>query len=197
VEPSIGDYAAGIAELQEALDVALGELEVQRTRSEVDARALEMLRREMAEERERMAELEEGLGFYRKMLSSDSQEGLYLHDPELVPGAVPERVAYRIIIQQKAPDFDMVEGELSVEVHGKRGEEDTSYALGDLSEEFGDGAAALHFRYFQSIEGEMDIPEGFAPLEMVLSVRTSKPGKTRVREVYPWALQERLMNVGE
>jgi hypothetical protein len=163
----------------------------------VDARALEMLRQEMAAEQERMAELEEGIGFYRSMLSSDNGEGLYLHNPELAPGAAADRVAYRIIVQHRGRNSDMVEGELSVEVRGTREDEGVSYPLGDLSEEFSHGAVALHFRYFQSIEGEMSMPEGFAPTELLLVARTGKPDKAEVREVYSWELQERLINVGE
>lgn len=197
MRPSVGEYAATIAELEQALDVALGEVEVQRTRNEVESRALEMLRQEMAAGRERMVELEEGLDFYRSMLSADSEEGLYLHSPELVPGAAPDKVAYRFIVQQKAREFDMIEGELSVEVRGEREEGKASYPLAELSEDFEDGLAALHFRYFQAIEGEMSVPEGFAPRELVLVARTSKPGKTEVRKVYPWTLQERLINVGQ
>ncbi|NQX89944.1 MAG: hypothetical protein HRT77_14905 [Halioglobus sp.] len=197
VESSIAGYVSRIAELQGALDVALDELAVQRTHSEVDGRALAMLREQMASERERMAELEESMGLFRSMLSSGNTKGLYLHKPELVPGGAPRRIAFRIIVQQKERDFDTVEGDLSVEVHGRRNNEDTGYSMSELSEVFKDGAAALHFRYFQSIEGEMLVPAGFVPTEIVLVARTRKPVKTQVRAVYPWELQERLINVGE
>lgn len=197
MRPSVGEYAATITELQQTLDVALGEIEVQRTRNEVDAHALEMLRQEMAAARERTAELEEGLGFYRSMLSADNGEGLYLHDPELVPGSAPDRVAYRFIVQQRAREFDRVEGELSVELRGLSGEKKASYPLAELSEDFDPGSATLNFRYFQSIEGELNVPEGFAPGELILVARSSKPKKTEIRKVYPWELQERLINVGE
>ncbi len=197
MRPSFGEYAATITELQQTLDVALGEIEVQRTRNEVDSRALEMLRQEMAVERERAAELEEGLGFYRSMLSSDNGEVLYLHSPELVAGSAPDRVVFRFIVQQRAREFDRVEGELSVEVHGMRGEDATSFPLAELSEDFIAEVAALDFRYFQAIEGEMSLPEGFAPSELILVARTSKPVKTEVRKAYSWEMQERLINVGE
>ena len=43
----------------------------------------------------------------------------------------------------------------------------------------------------------MSVPEGFAPRELILVARSGKPDETEVREVYPWELQERLINVGE
>jgi len=187
-----------VMQLQESLDIALGELEMQRTRNEVDSKALEMLRKDMAAERERTAELEEGLSFYRSMVvSEDPDKWLYLRQPELVPGATPNRVAYRIFVHQKEREFEMVEGELQVEISGKQGIEEVSYPLARLSADFGGGGVALHFRYFQSIEGEMELPEGFVPAEITLVARASKPRAAEVREVYPWLVQERLINVGQ
>ena len=190
--------AAAPEKLQHSLNVALGELDIQRTRNEVDSRALEMLRREMAAERERTAELEEGLSFYRSMVVSDDPEkGFYLRKPELVRGATPDRIAYRIFVHQKEREFEKVEGELRVQVSGMQGVDKASYSLAELSPDFGEEAAALHFRYFQSIEGEMVLPEGFEPEELILVARSSKPRTIEVREVYPWELQERLINVGQ
>ena len=198
VRPSSAAIPKNMRELQQSLDIALGELEIQRTRNEVDSRALEMLRREMAAERERTAELEEGLSFYRSMVVSDDPEkGLYLRKPELVRGVTPDRIAFRIFVNQKEREFEMVEGELRIQVNGRQGPDKASYSLAELSRDFGAEAVPLHFRYFQSIEGEMVLPEGFEPEELILVARASKPRAIEVREVYTWELQERLINVGQ
>ncbi len=187
-----------LSDLREALEVALGELQMQQTRHEVDSRALELVRSQMAAEKERTAELEEGLSFYRGMMVfDDSAKGLNLHQPELVQGDSQGRFSYRIFVQQKEREYEMVEGVLSVDVFGVRGEEELSYPLAELSEEFDEEAAALHFRYFQAIEGELALPEGFVPRGMILEARTSKPRETEVREQFSWELQERFINVGQ
>jgi hypothetical protein len=151
----------------------------------------------MAAEKQRTAELEEGLSFYRSMLVSDEPEkGLDLHEPELIPGDKRGLFAYRIFVQQKDREFEMVEGALTVEVFGIREGEPVSYPLAELSEDFGVDAATLHFRYFQSIEGNLALPEGFLPKGITLAARTSKPRETEISEEYPWELQERFINVG-
>ena len=186
-----------LSDLREALDIALGELQMLRTGHEVDSQAIELLRSEMAAEKQRTAELEEGLSFYRSMLVSDEPEkGLDLHEPELVPGDKRGQFAYRIFIQQKDREYEMVEGVLAVDVFGVREEEPVSYPLAQLSEDFGANAATLHFRYFQSIEGKLALPEGFLPKGIILAARTNKPRETEIREEYPWELQERFINVG-
>ncbi len=182
----------------EALKSARGDLEMQRTRHEVDQRALELLRTEMAAEKERTRDLEEGLSFYRSMVASeDMAKGISLRKPELVPGSSPSQIRYRFFAQQKEREYEMVEGSLSVEIYGVSGESEVSYPLGELSNEFDGQAAAVHFRYFQAIEGELTLPEGFEPRGLKLVLRASKPSSTVVREQFPWELQERLINVGK
>ncbi len=194
---SLASTQAELAGAREALKVAQGDLQMQRTRHEVDSRALELLRSEMAAEKESTAELQEGLSFYRNMVASeDMANGLSLRKPELVPGETAGRLAYRIFVQQKEREYEMVEGTLSVELFGLKDQAEVSYPLAALSEDFNDRSATLHFRYFQVIEGELALPEGFEPKGMTVVARASKPRETEVREQFPWALQERLINVG-
>lgn len=187
-----------LSTLREALKVAQGDLQMQDTRHEVDSRALELVRSEMAAEKARTADLEEGLSFYRSMLVSvDLAGGLSLRKPELVPSGSPGRFSYRIFVQHKTREYEMVEGTLSVEVFGFNGEEKASYSLNELSAEFGAGAAALYFLYFQAIEGELVLPQGFEPRGMTVVARAIKPRETEIREQFPWELQERFINVGK
>ena len=199
VAPNAADgMQVELSAVREALKVAQGDLQMLRTRHEVDNRAMELLRSEMAAEKERTADLEEGLRFYRSMVvSEDMASGVSLRKPELVPTKSPGRVAYRIFVQQKEREYEMVEGTLSVDVFGLRGQAKVSYPLAELSEDFDREAAALHFRYFQAIEGELALPEGFEPKGMTAVVRVNKPHETEVREQFPWQLQEQFINVGK
>jgi Family of unknown function (DUF6776) len=184
--------------LREALRVTRGDLEVQRTLHEVDKRALELLRSEMAAEKERSANLEEGLSFYRSMVASeDPGTGLSLRKPEIVPAGTPERFSYRFFVQQREREYEIVEGSLSVDVTGIQDEKEVRYPLSALSTGFNEKGATLHFRYFQAIEGEMVLPQGFEPKDIVLVARASKPRKSKVKKQFPWELQERFINVGK
>lgn len=199
-EPLVaGGIRSELNTLRDALKVAQSDLEMQRTLHEVDRRALELVRSEMAVEKERMADLEEGLRFYRSMVVSDdgTTGGLSISKPELVAGGSPGRFAYRIFVQQKEREYEMTKGSLSVAVFGTSGKEEVSYPLAELSEQFGTGAEALHFRYFQAIEGELALPDGFEPRGMILEAHTTSPRETEVREQFPWDLQERFINVGK
>ena len=193
---ALASVQARLTETRESLDMALDELEVLRTQREVDKQALEMLRADMAAERERTATIEESLSFYRSMMGSDGAKGLQLRKPELVPIG-DGRVAYRFFVQQREREYDLLNGSLLVQIRGQQAAEQVDYTLAELSEDFPDGSATLQFRYFQGVEGELLLPEGFKPSEILLSVSIDKPRKTEVSEVYPWELQERFINVGQ
>ncbi len=194
-------YVAMQSELlaaQNALKSQEEELAIRRTRQEVDRHALELVRKEMAGQREEIAGLEEALGFYRSLISpGDIAPGLSLRGVELMAGDRPGRYFYRIVVQQEARKHEQLKGELEVVISGVRAGEQVQYSLAELSEEFRGDGAALQFRYFQSSEGMMILPEGFEPGSVSVEARTLKPHKYNIREEYPWQLKERFTHVGK
>lgn len=184
--------------VREELKALRGDLQVQRTRHEVDRRALEMVRTQMAVEKERTADLEEGLRFYKSLMSpGEVANGLSLRAPELVTTAGPRRYAYRIVVQQEARKHELLKGKLEVEVYGLLDGAQVSYPLVELSEDLEAGALALKFRYFQAIEGELMLPEVFEPEGMSVVASVSTPHKIEVREQFPWHIQEKFTHVGK
>jgi hypothetical protein len=130
------------------------------------------------------------------MVSEETDSGLSLRKPELVPAETPGRFRYRIFIQQIEREYEMVEGTLAVAVSGSKGGKDVTLPLAELSTDFDAKAATLHFRYFQAIEGELVLPQGFEPKGITLVAEASKPRKSEAKEQFPWELQERFINVG-
>ena len=187
-----------LSALREKLAVVRGDIQAQRTRHNVDSRALELVRSEMVAQKELTATLEEGLRFFRSLMVSEGDAaGLSLRDPELVAGGTPSRIKYRIFVQHQSRAHEMVEGALSLQVFGFEGEKAVRYALPQLSEELDDRAMSLHFRYFQAVEGALTLPAGFEPTGLAVMAEATKPRKMKVREEFPWELQKQFINVGE
>ena len=180
---------------QQALE---GELDVQGTRHEVDRRALEMVRRELAAQKERIADLDEGLRFYQGLMApGEIAQGLSLRAIELVSLQEQGHYAYRIVAQQEARKHELLKGILNAQVFGLLGDEQVSYPLSALSADLEEAAVALRFRYFQSIEGELVLPEGFEPTGVSVVATISTPRKAEAREQFPWQVQERFTHVGK
>ena len=187
-----------LSALREKLAVVRGDIQAQRTRHNVDSRALELVRSEMVAQKELTATLEEGLRFFRSLMVSEGDAaGLSLRDPELVAGGTPSRIKYRIFVQHQSRAHETVEGALSLQVFGFEGEKAVRYALPQLSEELDDLAMSLHFRYFQAVEGALTLPAGFEPTGLAVMAEATKPRKMKVREEFPWELQKQFINVGE
>ena len=189
---------AEIPQLQAEITRLEGELEVQLTRREVDQQALEMVRGEIAAQKEQISGLEEGLRFYRSLMApGEIAQGLSLRPIELVALDKPNSFAFRIVAQQEARKHSQLKGDLSVDVVGVLEGEQVSYPLAELSEDVEGLDVPLRFRYFQSIEGELELPDGFEPGSVNLVARASSPRKAEVRVQFPWQLQERFTHVGK
>jgi hypothetical protein len=184
--------------VQNTLQSRDAELAILRTRQEVDRQALELVRRDLATQKEEIAGLEEGLGFYRSLISpGEIAPGLSLRGVELKAGDQPRQYQYRIVVQQEARKHEQIKGSLEVAINGISDGEPQRYDLADLSEEFQGKGSALQFRYFQSIEGTLTLPEGFEPGVISVEAKTLKPNELVIREDYPWQLEERFTHVGK
>lgn len=186
-----------LPEVQARAEQLAGDLDVERTLREVDRRSLEMVRGDLAAQKEQIAALEEGLRFYRSLMApGEIAQGLSLREIELIARTEPGRYAYRIVAQQEALEHQLLEGELRVEVFGTQYDQTVAYPLSELSAEVDGDAMPLRFRYFQAVEGELTLPDGFQPegVNVVASSRT--PDKAEVAERYPWQVRERFTHVG-
>jgi hypothetical protein len=174
------------------------ELDVQVARQQMDQQALELVRREIAAQKEQISVLEEGLRFYRSLMApGDIAQGLSLRPLELVALEPPGQYAFRIVAQQEARKHPLLKGELSAEVNGLLSEQEVSYLLAELSDDLDEESVPLRFRYFQSIEGQLSLPDGFEPHSVTLVARATTPRAMEVREQFPWRVQEKFTHVGK
>lgn len=168
------------------------------TRREVDRAALELVRQELAAQKEQIAGLEEGIRFYRSLMApGEIAQGFSLRQIELVAREEPGRYGFRIVAQQEARKHTSLRGELYAEVSGQQAGEPRSYPLAELSADLESTILPLRFRYFQSIEGDLILPEGFEPQAVSVVATLSAPSKAEAREQYPWQVQEKFTHVGK
>jgi hypothetical protein len=183
--------------LRSQLAAARDDLAVQSARNEVDRAALELVRKELARQKEHISGLEEGLRFYRSLMAPEAiTHGLSLRPIELVDKG-ERKYDYRIVAQQEARKHTTLKGELYVEISGLKDGEMVSYPLANLSQQLDNNLVTLRFRYFQSIEGELTLPEDFEPKSVDMVATSSSPVKAEVREQFPWHINERFTHVGK
>lgn len=191
LERALPEARQRVAELERELGSAA-------TRHEVDRASLEMVRQDLARQREQIADLDEGLRFYRSLMApGEIAQGVSLRGLELMAREAPGRYAYRLVAQQEARKHEVVRGALQLKVLGLADGQPVSYPLSELAQDVESGDIPLRFRYFQAIEGELELPAGFEPQSVEVVAAVSSPRRLEVRQSYPWQLQEKFTHVGK
>jgi len=168
------------------------------TYREVDRTALEILRRDLAQQEEQIAALGERLQFYRGLMApGEIAQGVSLRSLELVGREQSRRYAYRLVLQQEARKHSTVRGSLRITVQGLRDGKPASYLLSALAEDLAAADIELRFRYFQAVEGELRLPEGFTPRAIEARAMIESPRELTLTDQFPWQLQERFTHVGK
>jgi hypothetical protein len=173
-------------------------LEVAHTRNQVDKAALDLLRQEIAEHKERIVTLEEGLRFYKGLMAPENiDQGVRLRDFELVGLESPGQFAFSLVTQQEARKHELVKGELRADLYGVADGEEVTYSLAELSDDVDEEAITLRFRYFQTIEGVLELPSGFVPSEIRVRATLRSPQKKEIGTDYVWRVKKRFTHVGK
>ena len=191
MERAAPEAAGQLQKLEEKLDIS-------GTRNEVDRASLELVRKDIAGQKEQILRLEESLTFYQTLMSpGDIAKGLALRPIEVVATNSERRFAFRIVARQESRKHSVLKGTLSVKVQGVADQKEISLSLSVLSEEVESENIALRFRYFQTVEGELELPAGFEPQTIVIVARSVSPTKAEIVEQFPWSIQERFTYVGK
>jgi len=187
-----------LPEAQRAAQKLKRRLSAADTRHQVDRAALELVRQDLAQQQEQIADLDEGLRFYRSLMApGEIAQGFSLRGIELVARDKPGRYGYRIVVQQEARKHETMRGKLQVHLLGLQESQSVSYSLAALTDDMENNDIPLRFRYFQAIEGELALPEGFQVQTIDVLATVTSPRKLEVGELYPWQIQEKFTHVGK
>lgn len=164
-----------LAEVTELSDEA-GDLRQQVTRltlgAQVDHQASEDVRAEVIALKSEIAALEEDISFYRGMMSpSDVDQGLTIGSVNIVSTGVSRVYDYKVMVQQLAQRHERLSGSMTFQIVGHRDGVPATLALKDVDTTVDAERIKLRFKYFQAVEGQLKLPEGFESRGSVLGVR--------------------------
>ena len=207
-----GAYYAGQYQLRKELDQetrdherALGNLD--KLRAEIEAlrvraasaeqsvsineQASESVRAELVAKDSQIAELKQEISFYRGIMAPDEgSDGVSIGRFSISEAANSGRYQYKLLVQQSAARHQVVTGAVRFTIYGQLNGVETRYALADLSEQVESESIPLRFKYFQNIEGELQLPEGFEPEGVELSLKSSKRKGFNIDQRYGWLVQK-------
>ncbi|MFT5082959.1 MAG: hypothetical protein ACI9Y1_000996 [Lentisphaeria bacterium] len=159
--------------------------------AEVDRKANEDVRQKMIQLNEKIAQLEEENGFYRGLMSpTKNKQGLDIGSVEISQTERTGVYNYKVVMQQLANNHQLLSGTLEYKVVGRTNGEPVSYFLNELSSQVDSVAIKLRFKYFQTIEGEMQIPLGFEPEGIDVVARSTGKNAVTVERRFGWLVEE-------
>ncbi|WP_026287118.1 DUF6776 family protein [Gilvimarinus chinensis] len=159
--------------------------------SEVDQMASEEVRSEVIELRQQIASLEADISFYRGLMApGESNSGLALGDVTLRPYGEDGRYRFKFVVQQIATNHQILNGVLNVELVGRRDGEQVQIPLHEVSDDYDSADIKLRFKYFQNIEGELILPEGFEAQSLELEARSNSSDSERAERSYSWLIDQ-------
>lgn len=160
--------------------------------SRMDRKANETVRAEIIDLRNQIAALEEDISFYRGLMSpSENQKGLVIGSLNLVDTGVAGQFDYKLVMQQLATRHNLLNGSLRFTISGKRDGQSEKLELKDVSDTVSSEDIKLRFRYFQTIEGTLQLPEGFEPEGIELAAKTNTNNSPVITKQFGWLAEER------
>lgn len=164
------------------LNAKAAELEMSRR---LDRDAYGQVERMLGDLQSQLARQSDDLAFYRSIVSpADGIQGLRIQRFEVLPGAEPRQVQLKLTLVQAMRHESVVSGLAQITVLGMKGDVPARYTVGEL---LGKPRAQLpfSFRYFQTIEQTVTLPEGFEAFETDVAVHSSKL-RSPVQQTFAW-----------
>lgn len=131
----------------------------------------------------------EQLTFYRGIVSpEDGIGGLRIQRFQVLPGPAEHHYRLRLVLVQSMRQESVVSGSVVVQLEGVRENKPVLLPLSEAAETArADGQLPFQFRYFQNLEQDIVLPDGFEPRAVTVEVRSARMDP--VRESYPWQVQ--------
>lgn len=155
----------------------------------VDRKSYADVEKTLADLQAQVLKAREELTFYRGIVSpEDGIGGLRIQRFQVLRGAAEHQYRLRLVLAQSMRQDAVVSGSVSMAIEGVRENRPVALSLAQIGGKTrADGLALFQFRYFQNLEQDVILPEGFEPRAVNVEVRS--PRLAPVRESYPWQVQ--------
>jgi hypothetical protein len=142
-------------------------------------------------------ELKEELAFYRGIVSPRvASRGLHLQRVEINSLGESRTYRYKVVLTQVLKNDRLASGKVKIQIHGLRDGEPAFLTLRQITEKSVKDLS-YRFKYFQTIEGDIELPEAFTPLRMRVEILPRGREKDKIDKTIEWPNEENVAHVGK
>ena len=181
ISKELKEARALISEMrQEIADLTVG--------GEIDNQANEEVRQTIENQQNLLAAQNEEISFYKGvMLPNVANTGLRIERLD-VSSNEPGRVRFSLLLTQVVDKHDYVQGWVKISLLGQNGGQEETVQVSELGRDEAE-EIKFRFRYFQDIVGELQLPEGFIPREVMVVAQSSGLNAQRLEKTFDWPLR--------
>ena len=135
---------------------------------------------------EELLEFEKELAFYRRVMAPDKvKDGLHVESVE-IEDVSENRHALTLVLTQLAKRKNFLKGKVTIDILGIEDGSENRHSIADFG---GEADYAYGFRFFQTIEQQITLPEQFVPTEIHVVATAKGKRKPEISQVFPWPVK--------
>lgn len=166
--------------------------------AEVDQKATEGVRQVVKDLKDQIAALQEEVTLYKGIMApSATNSGLQIQEFTLDSTSEPQRFRFKLMLTQVGDNNRFIQGFVGVNVVGVLNGQVTSIPLMDLSDDIDRLDIRFRYRYFQDVNGELKLPDGFVPEQVQVVAQATGNKAKRLEKTFDWNALETKTNVGQ
>ncbi len=186
------DLHGEVAELKQRLtgsEMALGETQRKLANFErsdqVSRTANSSLQETLREREEEIAALRADLAFYQRLVGGRSpRQGLTVHSVALARIGSTAGYGFRVTLSQNLKKAAITEGTAEVSVEGMRDRKLVTLGWKELVQDQAATPLSFSFKYFQQLDGNLVLPDGFTPSRVRVVVKSK--GGEQTEQAFAW-----------
>lgn len=156
------------------------------TDSQIMRQAYDEIVNNLAATSKEVADLKENIRFYERIIDdTEDRQGLQIDSFSLLQSTIAGQYKYKVIIVNSDYGKKSSPGNMSIELEGlQEGELKTiKIAVGDEGQ-----ATPLLFKYFQRVDGVLEVPDNFQPQRVHVKAHLSGKKAVKTEKWYNWKL---------
>ncbi|VAW89461.1 hypothetical protein MNBD_GAMMA17-1059 [hydrothermal vent metagenome] len=154
---------------------------------EIDRHAYDQVDNLLKAQQSKVLELKEEVIFYRGIVgSSDQVRGLQILSFRLESNGGERNYRYRLIINQLEKSNRVIKGRVKLSIIGLQGDEQVELSHAKVTKREAVGEL-FRFKYFQELDGDIVLPEGFVPLRIKVKAKSSGKKPKSIERIYSWS----------
>ncbi|MCI0505544.1 MAG: hypothetical protein L0Z73_05475 [Gammaproteobacteria bacterium] len=131
-------------------------------------------------------ELKEQVAFYRGIVSpAQTASGLNITSFKLNKLGDVSGYHFRLVLTQIKQNNQIIRGKANILIDGLQNGEPKQLNISDIMGKAKDDMN-LQFKYFQTIEGDMVLPEGFVPSSVLVDIKPSGSSQNSISRIFNW-----------